>query len=908
MKKTFLVLFCLSLTFIFCSYLTAASLSENLIRDKDGDRISDAVEISLGLNPLDKTDGVSDADFDGLSLADEINAGTNPNKVDSDDDGISDFDELENTPTAPSSLARIPQINRPTPPPALSQKPRAAKNWMVNSKITLPAKLKQANQAQFGNQVAQWVDLPSLNGWEPSRGTSLQVWQLDNNQFLCIGNGIKQPLKNLGNGSYILKWKHRQPTINSATKNYQVKISTANGQIIHINNFQPESLEQWEDLSTEFRINSTDAGQRLWLSLSSNDGASSPVFVDDIYLLQAGFNVDLNRDGKIGAGEGPRGNVPFYFWINNDNDSTEFNGNDWSTTLASEADFNDQKINSLRDLVDFFPVSLNFSEAIKAYPPDGQTRYILSQADGAVNIVFTGLNASNAGSFNQKINSDIYGDTFNQPWSQAEVHPINPSIELSESQILRMLNNGEVIIMIEGRKETRAPLVFKIEKDGKKCLEVSLPLHLDDVERMYRHLNIRDVVTTYDGKKISDNPANYGRATEIEIPTGLPDSQNSKKYFVFVHGFHVNAQQARGWNNEMFKRFYVSGSQARFVGVTWRGDTAPDYHEAVFRSLQTGDALAKKLLSFVDGPITLAGHSLGNAVVGNTIQRGNLSVQSYLAINAAIPAEAYSSNCSTLTQRQNMTELNWRKYDANLYASYWNELFPASDARSKLTWRNQFNKSQKIVSNFYSGGDEVIAKANSVTEASIVKLIFNQGFNFSDNAWKYQELIKGLSWYSSVASVFMDRRQAGWAFNDDWWLWADATEGSKVKYTPSQARTISNSRLIAKPFFDYFSERETLSSQKNVGSLKASEPKVIYDLLARGIPAMTYATGVMSLNDQIKYNYDLELLGRSTTHWPTAGHEKPSQKQRWLHSDIKNVALPIIYPTFQIMVSQGLLK
>jgi pimeloyl-ACP methyl ester carboxylesterase len=908
MKKTFLVLFCLSLTFIFCSYLTAASLSENLIRDKDGDRISDAVEISLGLNPLDKTDGVSDADFDGLSLADEINAGTNPNKVDSDDDGISDFDELENAPTAPSSLARIPQINRPTPPPALSQKPRAAKNWMVNSKITLPAKLKQANQAQFGNQVAQWVDLPSLNGWEPSRGTSLQVWQLDNNEFLCIGNGIKQPLKNLGNGSYILKWKHRQPTINSATKNYQVKISTANGQIIHINNFQPESLEQWEDLSTEFRINSTDAGQRLWLSLSSNDGASSPVFVDDIYLLQAGFNVDLNRDGKIGAGEGPRGNVPFYFWINNDNDSTEFNGNDWSTTLASEADFNDQKINSLRDLVDFFPVSLNFSEAIKAYPPDGQTRYILSQADGAVNIVFTGLNASNAGSFNQKINSDIYGDTFNQPWSQAEVHPINPSIELSESQILRMLNNGEVIIMIEGRKETRAPLVFKIEKDGKKCLEVSLPLHLDDVERMYRHLNLRDVVTTYDGKKISDNPANYGRATEIEIPTGLPDSQNSKKYFVFVHGFHVNAQQARGWNNEMFKRFYVSGSQARFVGVTWRGDTAPDYHEAVFRSLQTGDALAKKLLSFVDGPITLAGHSLGNAVVGNTIQRGNLSVQSYLAINAAIPAEAYSSNCSTLTQRQNMTELNWRKYDANLYASYWNELFPASDTRSKLTWRNQFNKSQKIVSNFYSGGDEVIAKANSVTEASIVKLIFNQGFNFSDNAWKYQELIKGLSWYSSVASVFMDRRQAGWAFNDDWWLWADATEGSKVKYTPSQARTISNSRLIAKPFFDYFSERETLSSQKNVGSLKASEPKVIYDLLARGIPAMTYATGVMSLNDQIKYNYDLELLGRSTTHWPTAGHEKPSQKQRWLHSDIKNVALPIIYPTFQIMVSQGLLK
>lgn len=908
MKKTFLALFCLSLSFICRSHLTAASLSENLLRDKDGDRISDAVEISLGLNPLDKTDGFSDTDYDGLSLADEINTGTNPNKADSDDDGISDFDEWENTPTAPSSGARTLQVNRPTPPPALSQRPKAAKNWMVNSKITLATKLKQANQALFGEQVAQWTDLPSLNGWEPSRGTSVQVWQLDDNQFLSVGNGITQPLKNSQNGSYILKWKHRQPANNSASKNYQVKISTATGQIIHIKNFQPEGVEQWEEVSTAFRINSTNTGQRLSLSLSSNNGEVSPIFIDDIYLLRAGFNVDLNRNGKIESGEGPRGNLPYYFWTNNDTDNTEFSGNDWSTTLSSEADFNDQKINSLRDLIDFFPVSLNFSEAIKAYPPDGQTRYILSQADGAVNIVFTGLNASNAGSFNQKVNSDIYGDTFNQPWSKAEVHPINSSIELSESQILRMLNNGEVVIMVEGRKATRAPLVFKIEKAGKKCLEVSLPLHLDDVERMYRHVNLRDVVTSYDGKKIYDNPANYGRTTEIEIPTGWPDSQNSKKYFVFVHGFHVNAQQARGWNNEMFKRFYVSGSQARFIGVTWRGDTAPDYHEAVFRSFQTGDALAKKLHSFVDGPITLAGHSLGNAVVGNAIQRGNLGVQSYLAINAAIPAEAYSSNCSTLTQRQNMTELNWRKYDNNLYASYWNELFPSTDARSKLTWRNQFNKSQKIVSNFYSGGDEVIAKANSVTEASIVKLVFNQGFNFSDNAWKYQELVKGLSWYNSVASVFMDRQQAGWAFNDDWWLWTDANEGSKVKYTPSQARTISNSRLINRPFFEYFSEREIQSSQKNTGALKASEPKVIYDLLARGIPAMTYATGVMSLNDQVKFNYDLEFLGRSTTHWPTAGHEKPSQKQRWLHSDIKNVALPIIYPTFQMMVSQGLLK
>jgi hypothetical protein len=903
MKKSFLARVGLLLCLI--NNLNGATLAENLQRDSDGDRISDAVEISLGLNPLDKSDGLTDVDHDGLNLADEINAGTNPNKADSDDDGICDFDECTNM--APTSTPRVIQNNKSAPPP-LSQRPKAAKNFIINSKLSLPTKLKQTNQASISGQLAQWTDLPSLNGWEPNRGTTVQVWQLDNNQFLGIGNGIKQSLKNLRCGNYVLKWKHRQASNTPDILNYQVRISGPAGQTVFIKNFKPISRDQWEDVSTEFRITPTELGQNLVLSFSPNNADALPLFVDDIYLLQAGLNVDLNRDGKISTGEGPKTNKSFYFWVNNDNDKNEFSGNDWSSTLSSEVDYNDNKINSVRDLIDFFSLSLNLSEAIKAYPPDGQTRYILSQKDSALNIVFSGLSSKNAGSYNQKINSNIYGDSANQSWAQAEVHTLNPSIELSASQVTDILDKGEIILLVEGRKTTSAPLVFSIERAGNKCLEVSLPLHIDDVERMYRHLNLRDVVTTYEGNKLQDNPVNYGRATEIGNPTGWPDSENSKKYLVFVHGFNINAQEARGWNNEMFKRFYTSGSQARFIGITWRGDTAPDYHEAVFRAFQTGDALAKSLLSFVDGPITLAGHSLGNAVVGNAIQRSSLSPQSYLAINAAIPAEAYSSECCSAVQKQNMTELSWRKYDSKLYASYWNEVFPATDARSKLTWRNQFNKSQKIISNFYSSGDEIVAKANSIKDASIVDLILRQGFNFSDNAWKYQELAKGISWCDSVAGVFLSRRQAGWAFNDDWWLWEDASEGNKVKYTPSEASKIANSRLITRPFFNYFLERDIQSNQKNIGSAKASENKVVYDLLARGIPALTYAAGASSLNDNVIFNYDLELLGRNTDYWPSAGHEKPSQKQRWLHCDIKNVAFPIIYPTFQAMVSQGLLK
>jgi hypothetical protein len=128
---------------------------------------------------------------------------------------------------------------------------------------------------------------------------------------------------------------------------------TSTGQIIYIKNFKSSQSEQWENLSTQFRITSAKTGQKLWLSFCPTNNESCPILVDDISLLAAGFNVDINRDGQIDNGEGPKTNQPFYFWINNDSDKTDYSGDDWGSTLLSVADCNDNKINSLRDLIDF---------------------------------------------------------------------------------------------------------------------------------------------------------------------------------------------------------------------------------------------------------------------------------------------------------------------------------------------------------------------------------------------------------------------------------------------------------------------------------------------------------------------------------------------------------------------------
>jgi hypothetical protein len=33
--------------------------------------------------------------------------------------------------------------------------------------------------------------------------------------------------------------------------------------------------------------------------------------------------------------------------------------------------------------------------------------------------------------------------------------------------------------------------------------------------------------------------------------------------------YNVNPDQARGWESDIFKRMYWSGSHAKFYGVTW---------------------------------------------------------------------------------------------------------------------------------------------------------------------------------------------------------------------------------------------------------------------------------------------------------------------------------------------------
>ncbi|MEZ5415263.1 MAG: LamG-like jellyroll fold domain-containing protein, partial [Opitutaceae bacterium] len=432
------------------------------------------------------------------------------------------------------------------------------------------------------------------------------------------------------------------------------------------------------------------------------DGVQSPVFTlytaeegeMTVELLDAALRVDANRDGVISttdAGDLPAADKPFRFWINDDDDISAAAGNDIPDQDAAHADFANGAVDSVRDLVDFFPVYLDIKDLIAVLPAPEELTYRLKHGEGALNFVYTNLTPAEVSRVQRELLASGFGPGFDQPAGSAPTQRITAEgVVLSQAFITGLVEQDRGVILVEGRAATDEPLVLSIERNGVPMVSLSLPLSISGVESMFRHVNLTDYAKEYDGDPTQ--PPEPVEQSRINTPANLPDTETNGKYFVFVHGYNVDGQQARGWQSEVFKRLHTLGSRTRFVGVTWHGATGLDYHKAVFQAFQTGDALNTELAFTAGSDVTIAAHSLGNMVVSHAIQSGGFIPSRYYLINAAVPIEAYSPGDVGDNEAYQMTEASWDGYHPRLFAPNWYELFPQSDKRSELTWKNAFIK------------------------------------------------------------------------------------------------------------------------------------------------------------------------------------------------------------------------
>jgi hypothetical protein len=545
--------------------------------------------------------------------------------------------------------------------------------------------------------------------------------------------------------------------------------------------------------------------------------------------------------------------------------------------------------------------------------PAGQFSYTLKNADSNLRFVYTDLIPNNAGQYLTTL-SGSQADNATALENATATRITSDGVALT-SDFLNTIQIGTGgIILVEGRGATTNPLVLEVDQGSQMLVQIKLPISISGVEQMYRQINL-----------MSATGASGGYSTSLGEPQNYPDSLCNSKNFVFVHGYNVNPSQARGWNAEMFKRMYWSGSRAKFYGVTWNGAQTqqintftPDYQKNVNNAFATAQPFAN-FVNGLGGNVTVCAHSLGNMLVSSAIQDWGANISNYYMVDAAVSLEAYDGSIATESA---MTHPDWSGYQTSVWASEWylDSAFSSGDARKTLTWRDRLSNVGANTYNFYSGSEDVLRKHEG--DPGIISVL-TTAVTGGRYAWALQEKLKGRRVNVPVPGItaFVGSTYGGWAFSNN----QPPVYGP---LSPTQASQLSNSSIIANPVFDpgfnlnvagdppvptggisiHGQAPGWIPNLTNSANGSSSASKHANQLLAEMFPARTLPMGgeggsqAASIVGQNLFDMPA-LYITDSTQWPRKTQYNGDVE--WLHSDVKNMAYPQLYQIYKKFVSIG---
>jgi hypothetical protein len=653
------------------------------------------------------------------------------------------------------------------------------------------------------------------------------------------------------------------------------------------------------------------------------------------------MNVDANHDGTLDfTYQGPdfvSASAPYRFWVNDTTDEGDFGGtgvpgqgpqgNGVSPIEVPIAVpyqgfplyLDTWAVHGRRDLVNFFPVYLNIaslfqSNALSAgvSTADKNWQFVLSQADSALRFAYTDLTPTNYMNFLRDTNES-------GTLASAQLVTItNTGVLLTNTFLNSIASANKGIILVEAATATTQPLVLTIYHGTNQIAQTSLPLSITGVEQMFRSKNL---LLQADSRAILD------RLTDASVPNE-PNTIN--KNFVFLHGYNVNPNEARGAFADMYKRLYWSGSHAKFYGVMWNGydtqsqilpNVTGNLETNVLHAFNTASAL-NTFLNSLSGTNIVAAHSLGNMVVLSTLNDyTNQSISLYFMLDAAVPMEALDG---TTPQSTNLVHTDWTSYGTNLWASYWHNLFTGGDGRSQLTWNNHLaaGLQNAAVYNFYSSGEEVLrAYPNSSTPSfvgfganQILQSVFGT-LPIASYLWNMQELQKGRSPLNDV----LGSNHGGWKFNDLVYGTNGILATSWTHMSPAAAASLTPAQLQTNAFFDVTDFVATFppdyTQDLNLFTTAGSGYARLFRnrLLSDTIPALSLPVGAnpVTILNQPGNPHNFDMQSAYENGWPLG---RPARKVgalaqgEWWHSDFQQVAYTFTYKLFNQFVTVGNLK
>lgn len=704
------------------------------------------------------------------------------------------------------------------------------------------------------------------------------------------------------------------------------------------------SADFWEGTLSDLIINSTAHWSGLEATCISKNGTIAGVgtFTDPetglaeskpFVLLPAPFLPDWNRDGTINHLD-RSANLSastLRLWINDDRDKEEIEDASHDLPGFSEGNAYNESVDGLRDTIDFFPVYLDLRPMLKASPP-GSLRMVLRHPDQAVNVLFSNLHPLDSGSAHAANLATGFGPYLNEPLAEARVVPVSASgtaIPEAFLQSLRDQNKG--LLFLEGVRSTDKPLYLDILHHNKTVLSIPMPVTISPVRDMFRILNLRS----------DDHPRLFGVdpgpwLSRMEEPTNLPDSDFAPQTpaMLHIHGFNWEPEAVPAAHTEVFKRLYQSGLQNPFIGVTWHSDqgkvdlldTSFDYNENVINAFLAAKLLARNMAGF-PRPLQIFAHSLGNLVAASAIVDHRLPVERLFMVNAALPMEALDESWPG---DRRMVHPDWKDrpgddphYLPRLRPDQWHALFDPSDPRSHLRWKGRFARLSQLTDclHFYSSGEDVLLPGDGAIPDLFGEIILKR-----QGIWVYNEMAKGTD---TLAASLTGDVHGGWGFNRHYMRSHDPNGPARppARQWFPMAVTVANELpaqdLIATPFFKNFSDGDAdfpnwgngswLYQSKRPDQLPppgqslqtAGSPELLNHakILAEAVPAVSDAAGAVPPHNEPLFDaVDMDVTFRSIKTWPDRyDHEG---KQRWLHSDFLQLAMPFVHRLFRATVGR----
>ena len=645
---------------------------------------------------------------------------------------------------------------------------------------------------------------------------------------------------------------------------------------------------------------------------------------------------DWDRNGKIDTFDRKfsRRGESWHFWINDDDDTgdlAESSDNDLPGSLSPDCD--NTMVDGLRDIVDFFPVLVDVHKILKSVESVSDISIRIRQADAAINFIETQLSPLEVGNIHRQPYSTGFGSGFTEALETATTRTVGPDgILLTNEFLAGILQQGSGVLLFEASRATTEPLVMEFINRGNVVVTSTLPLSTSPVRSMMRILNLRDADPKFNA---STGPWQTSLADPPNLPDRFLEAMGSPvRTLLHIHGFNWTGEEIPAAHSEVFKRFFQSGSPARFIGISWHGDygtldltgSSFEYNENVIHAFLSAKYLAEQIQPFAGKYTSIFAHSLGNMVASSAITDFSLPVGNYFMTNAAVAVEAYAGEAA---DRRHMVHPDWKDegYVGNDYAGHlispnWHRLFGPDDNRSFLKWKDRFaalNHATHCL-NFYSSGEDVLRTGNGDLPSLFGDVVNNEW------VWVFNELVKGTNTFAANLSSDV---HGGWGFNRYWMDWVDPggpahpPAGSWVEVSPAEADLIDPVELVSEPFFRNFHESDNDfpawgdSSWLGGSALEANAHLPMLPLggsdidtiknhakiIAEAIPAHSAPTGSQPIASfPLLNNIDLDSVVRDPVFWPA--RESSSQRNRWLHSDYMKPALPHVWKFFNLCVKE----